>query len=290
MNRSRLEKLTSRHGKFLLDSKESAEVYHVNNPHLLIQACGYLKHLNGKENLTSVFYRGQSSLHGLKLVPTLYRGIRSQGTYNKRNNAMNTYIKVCQKHGKILKQVPEYAWEPLLQHYGIKTRWIDVVDNVWVALWFACHKVHATGPNGKYLHFEKRPIKSEGRDNFAYILLLKVGDQPINKCPGLVENDESLGINLRVACPSTFLRPHAQHGLLIRKKSPRGNVVLDYSDLIAGIVRVKLSDAFLWLGSGALLTAHVLFPPPVYDFGYRDLLNFAPEPDPLLGTIHHIGA
>ncbi|GAA0468199.1 hypothetical protein Ade02nite_79030 [Paractinoplanes deccanensis] len=35
--------------------------------------------------------------------------------------------------------VPRYAAEPLLQHYGIRTRWLDLVGNIWSALWFACH-------------------------------------------------------------------------------------------------------------------------------------------------------
>ncbi|MEW6489482.1 MAG: FRG domain-containing protein [Thermodesulfobacteriota bacterium] len=290
MNVSRLEKLTSRHGEYLLDTKENAMVYHVRRPHLLIQACGYLKHMHGKEHLTSVYYRGQCALHGLSLTPSLYRGIGSQATCAKRNRAMNRYIEACRQQGKILRQVPEYAWEPLLQHYGIRSRWIDVVDNVWVALWFACHTVHATGPRGKYLHFERRPTQEDGDDAYAYILLLEVGNDPVEHCPGFAEGKETQSIDLRVACPSTFLRPHAQHGLLVRKKSSAATLVMEYSGVIAGIVRVSLKDAYNWLGDGVLLTTHVLFPPPVYDFGYRDLLNFSPEPDQALGAVHHIGA
>jgi hypothetical protein len=203
---------------------------------------------------------------------------------------MNRYIDSCKKQGKILKQVPEYAWEPLLQHYGIRSRWIDVVDNVWVALWFACHTVHGTGPRGEYLHFERRPVQEDGKDSFAYILLLETGNDPVVHHPGLVEDKDTQAIDLRVACPSTFLRPHAQHGLLIRKKSAAKMLVMDYSDVVAGIVRVALRDAFAWLGDGVLLTSHVLFPPPVYDFGYRDLLNYAPEPDLALGAVYYIGA
>jgi len=242
MNDSRLEKLTSRYGEYLLDSKENAMVYHVSSPHLFIQACGYLKHIHGQQRLTSVYYRGQSGLHALSLSPSLYRGIRSQATCAKRNGAMNRYIDACRQQGKILKQVPEYAWEPLLQHYGIKSRWIDVVDNVWVALWFACHTVHATGPRDKYLHFERRAAQENGEDAFAYILLLEVGNEPVAHCPGLAEGKDTQSIDLRVACPSTFLRPHAQHGLLVRAKSSVASLVMDYSDIIAGIVRVVTTD------------------------------------------------
>lgn len=290
MNTSHLEKLTSPYGEYVLDTEENAMVYHVRRPHLLIQACGYLKHVHGKERLASVYYRGQYTLHGLSLRPSLYRGIRAGATCAKRNKIMNHYIETCRQQGKILKQVPEYAWEPLLQHYGIRSRWIDVVDNVWVALWFACHTVHATGPRGEYLHFERRPIHENGGDAYAYILLLEVGNDPDKHYPGLAEGKQTQSIDLRVACPSTFLRPHAQHGLLVRKKSSAVDLVMEYSDMIAGVVRVCLKDAYTWLGDGVLLTPHVLFPPPVYDFGYRDLLTYSPEPDQVLGAVHHIGA
>jgi hypothetical protein len=96
-------------------------------------------------------------------------------------------------------------------------------------------------------------------------------------------------IDLRVAAPSTFLRPHAQTGLLVRQNGKIGAVTRDYKDMVAGIVRVSLDDALSWLGDGKLLSTHVLFPPPVYDFGYRDLLNFAPTPPSphLLGRSSH---
>lgn len=290
MDKSRLEKLTSKFGKYEKDENENVYVYHVNRPHLLIQACGYLKHIHGKERKASIYFRGQPSLYGLSMAPTLYRGIKSQKTCANRNNSMNSYIQACKQQGKILSQVPEYAWEPLLQHYGIRSRWIDVVDNVWVALWFACHTVHFTGLRREYLHFEKRPIQENGKDAFAYILLLETGNNPVEKCPGLVDNKDTQSIDLRVACPSTFLRPHAQHGLLIRKKSAAETLVIDYTEIIVGVVRVTVRDAFAWLGDGILLTSHVLFPSPVYDFGYRDLLKYAPEPDIALGAVQHIGA
>ena len=87
-----------------------------------------------------------------------------------------------------------------------------------------------------------------------------------------------------------FLRPHAQHGLLAKAKIGADNHSVDYRDMIAGILRVNMTDAIKWLGDGGLLTPHVLFPSPVYDFGYRDLLNFAPASPKFLGAIHHIAA
>jgi len=288
MNNSQLSKLTSPYGEWLEDTIEGKWVYHVTTPHLLLQAAGYLKHVNGKSGSTSVFYRGQHCLYGGSLKPSLYRGISAVGTANKKNTELNNYLKECAKQGKILKHVPNYAWEPLLQHYGIRTRWIDLVDNVWVALWFACHTVHATGKRGEFFHFEQRRTSSS---EFAYIVLVKTEYVPQNKQPGFYSGKSTELIDLRIATPSFFLRPHAQHGLLARAKGVNNQSVIDYKDMIAGVLRVNMYDALKWLGDGHLLTTHVLFPPPVYDFGYCDLLEFAPLPEKKsLGAIHHVGA
>ena len=41
---------------------------------------------------------------------------------------------------------------------------LDVVDNVWVALWFACHTAHSYGKHDEYLHFEKRVVRHTNPD------------------------------------------------------------------------------------------------------------------------------
>ncbi|HLK15551.1 MAG TPA: hypothetical protein VKT78_12170 [Fimbriimonadaceae bacterium] len=48
--------------------------------------------------------------------------------------------------------------------------------------------------------------------------------------------------------------------------------------------------ALSWLGTGELMTVHHVFPPPLYDFGYKKFLADAPAGDALIGTIQHIGA
>jgi len=287
MNKSKLSKLTSRHGEWLEDDQENVWVYHVSTPHLLMQAAGYLKHTHGRKSLSGVYYRGQEKLYGYSLQPSLYRGLKNSGAGCKRNEAINQYIDKCKLQGDILKNVPEYAWQPLLQHYGIRTKWIDIVDNVWIALWFACHEAHATGKKGEYLHFEKRKASE---NKYAYILLIEAGLKQTKSKPGYFSDEKTELVDLRLAAPSTFLRPHAQHGLLAKAKTGANSQAIDYKDMIAGILRVNLNDALEWLGNGILLTTHVIFPPPVYDFGYRDLLHYAPLVPKGVGAIHHIGA
>ena len=288
MEESRLRKLVSSKGEFLED-ENGIGVFHVRSPHILTQAAGYLKYILAKEKPMGVFFRGQRTLYE-GLIPTLYRGIGSQASKKTRDDAIKAYLQTIKDENKVLRNVPDYAREPLLQHYGIRTRWIDVIDNVWVALWFACHRAQATGDFEEYLHFERRePLNDE--DKYAYILLVAIEMAGINTTkPGLYQGFDTDLIDLRIAAPSTYLRPHAQHGLLFRRVRQANHDNMDCADFTAGIIRVDLVDALTWLGEGKFLGSHALFPPPLYDFGYRDLLDKAPRKEKFLGAIHHIGA
>jgi hypothetical protein len=287
---SLLKKLQSQYGEWVHDSLHNADVYHVNKPQLLIQASGYLKYCHALKDAKTVLFRGQRSLYNCSLKPSLYRHASSISTCNKRNRYIKEYLGMIGKQGKVLKQVPNYAWEPLLQHYGISTKWIDLIDNVWIALWFATHDVYATGKQKQYFHFEQRIPRT--KDDFAYILLFEVETRLSDPYrPGLYSGKRSEMVDLRIAAPSLFLRPHSQHALLARGKGPGGAMVSDYWPMVVGVIRINLQDALSWLGQGNLLTTNVLFPSPVYDFGYRDLLHYAPSPPYReLGTISYIGS
>lgn len=204
---------------------------------------------------------------------------------------MNLLLKKIRKEQRIFRAVPDHVQEPILQHYGLKTRWLDVVDNVWIALWFACHSAHAFGHHSEYLHFETRvPRHLKDDERFAYIILLESASTPDGKLgPGCFKDENSVTIDLRVAAPSQFVRPHAQHGLVVKALDAQGRAPLDFTPLLAGVIRVDLEDALDWLGSGGLLSVHALFPPPPYDYGYQEILNNLPDPNETLGAIHHIG-
>jgi hypothetical protein len=127
MHTSRLSKLNSQHGAWTKDDSSGLHVFDVFNQHVFIQASGYLKHVLGKNRTCGVFFRGQSKLYKT-LEPSLYRGASTQKQKSSRDNKLKAYVSECE--GKVLSAVPEYAREPLLQHYGIRTRWLDLVDNI----------------------------------------------------------------------------------------------------------------------------------------------------------------
>lgn len=284
---SRLAKLTAEGAAWVLDNDSGQNVLDVATQHGLNRAAGYLKFADGSQG--PVVFRGQRRLYG-SLQPSLYRGVVSAVLKSRQDRLFNALRREIGDSKALISSTPNYARDPLIQHYGIHTKWIDLVDNVWVALWFACHRAVVVGDKGQYLHFERRSERTDANP-YAYILLLQAGalNQVPGK-PGLFENDQSMLIDLRIAAPSLYLRPHAQHALLVRRRVVNSVEDTDLSSMIVGTIRVHLADAFRWLGDGALLSAHSLFPPPTYDEGYRRLLSLAHLGNAEAGAIAHVGA
>jgi len=91
---------------------------------------------------------------------------------------------------------------------------------------------------------------------------------------GVYEGETPRLVDLRKALPFYFLRPHAQHAYMIKKKV---DYPVDYSDLIIGVAQIPTRLAFKWLGSNDLLTVNSLFPAAYFDSGYKLLLKKFPE-------------
>ncbi|MBF0190783.1 MAG: FRG domain-containing protein [Magnetococcales bacterium] len=282
-------KLSIRSSEYIEDEEHHLQVFHVYDPHALTQAVGYAKYKIAEENKSSVFLRGQSTLYQ-SFSPTLYRICKSEQCQQNQQNNINKYLDQLKSKNTIFSTFNSKAHEPLLQHYGIKTSWIDLVDNIWIALWFACNDAKPAGKFGEYLHFEKRESPANRiRADYSYILLIETETFNNKKEPGIHLGELTETVDLRVAVPSVFLRPHSQHGILFRSRGNSGNRPIDYINHICGIIRVDLWNALNWLGEGKLLDVHTLFPSPVYDSGYRILLENGIQ-DSIVGKISHIGA
>jgi hypothetical protein len=284
-----LSKLRIREATYFTDPSTGIDVFHVEDPHALVQAAGYLKYIHGSNGAEHIFFRGESKLYGT-LPPTLFRGVSSARGQTRKIGLLASALASARGNNKTLQSINPYIHEPLLQHYGLKTSWIDVVDNIWVALWFACHKAYAVGPINEYLHFEQRTV-SKDPGGFAYILMIATDSKPIRLSPpGITIGKNTELVDLRVAAPSIFLRPHAQHGLLMRMRGDTKMRPLDYSPQIKGVIRINIGDALEWLGHGKMLGVHALFPPPFYDQGYNILLRSGIAGSVDIGSVHHIGA
>ena len=73
--------------------------------------------------------------------------------------------------------------EGMLQHYGVPTRFIDVVDNHWIALWMGLNKTEKPKQYNQYYHYTERSIplvelaKGDPVSDellFQYVLLIAV--------------------------------------------------------------------------------------------------------------------
>ena len=283
-----LSKLTQEFSKHNIDELSKLEVLDVTSPHALVQAAGYLKHTQALERGKGVFFRGQSKLYST-LSPSLLRGIPDGPQVVSRRIILDGLVNEIDRTDGGLRCVRAEFREPLLQHYGIRTTWLDAVDNIWIALWFACHSAKTRKWPDQGLHFEKRLPSIHDSKKYAYILFLAsayTGSPEIT--PGIYTDISSQTVDLRIGAPSQFLRPHAQHGLLVRCLSNTKQPKSDCSELHVGTVRIPLEAALDWLGDAATLKVHTLFPPAYYDYGYSLLINGIKTSSPDLGTIYQI--
>jgi len=278
----------SKYAKYVKDKASGRMVLHVTSLEMLIQAIGDVKYNicrtieRGKtvENNWRIFFRGETKLQhvGKPYLPTLYRSNNGISPVKSRaDEKIARQIKEIQKHckphlGKLDKGIVEGA----LQHYGLKSRWLDAVDNVWNALWFACHDTWRSGADNEYVHYVRRnPLTEISTHQYCYIVLLGVDTSGMKSkgIPGYLENESSAILDLRYALPSFFIRPHAQHGILVRLMGKDHLPAFDMGNLIRGIIRINLAQALEWLGEGTLLSSQTLFPPPSLDIGFGDLLK-----------------
>lgn len=250
-------------------------MYTLKSVHDLTQFIGYGKYLNNKDH--SVFLRGQAELYDGALIPSLYRKRTKLSSINEKYNRRINELK---DNVKSFKQYDRLILEPLLQHYGIKTPFVDLVDNVWVALWFALHQAKTIVINShEYVYFYNN------ENEYSYILLIATDATEKSDKSGIYIGSETKLIDLRKALPSYFLRPHAQHAYMIRKNE---EIPEDYSDLVIGIAKIPTSLGLKWLGINDFLTVSSLFPAAYFDSGYAVLLKQYPEEDQ--GTVNQYGS
>lgn len=276
-----------------LSKKFGIPVVEAKSFHRLNQIVGYAKHVNGEDG--NIYFRGQSNIY-TSCIPSLLRSSDKTklfpkiGTLNKKIERLSAFKKSAKSQVSLLSKMNDVFIEPLMQHYGINTRWLDLVDNIWVAIWFGLHEynsvqskkvVNQENPFTRdYVHVTKR------KDGYMYLLLIH-SDANQSKIPGYFLGKETKLVDLRIGCPPAFLRPHSQHGLLAFSRSAKFEEH-DFYKRTVGIVKIAVQDAWEWLGGGNLLTHANMYPSPIYDYGYRfllDVLAVKNEDRKTLGTI-----
>lgn len=247
-------------------------IFLISSYHTLIQFIGYAKYLNRSKG--NVYLRGQQQLFNT-LIPSIYRKISNPGSFSNRNQHLSLFIEECAHKMSLIRDLDNLIREPILQHYGIGTRWIDVVDNLWVAIWFGIHDWHTKILTREYKNIT---LRSGGPNEYMYLLLVcSDGINEDKNIPGLYRRNNTYTVDLRKAAPSIFLRPHAQHALLMRAKHLEIIEDSDLSNNIVGIIKLKVDDCVNWIGTNGLCSAKNLFPPVNFDQGYGILIEQTPH-------------
>ena len=269
---------------FTFKCGNSVPVYEVTTMHALNQIIGYAKFIN--KEYGDVYYRGECNLHS-GLIPSLFRGCRGTTKWNLVSPLVTKIIKDPNMFNAINVGVDikraRHKVEGLLQHYGVQTRYIDLVDNHWIALWMGLYECHKAKRIESYYHYCRRCVdaldafdgkKHVEEDLYQYILLLAI-PRPDDSYEGIEISSGYILVDLRQALPSVFLRPHSQHGLVVRKKPVMNNLAegYDLATEVIGILKIRIDRVSLWLGHGDLVSQENLFPSPMNDYGYDLLLS-----------------
>lgn len=274
--------------EFTFNCGNTVPIFEIDNYHGLNQLLGHAKFNN--RNYGNVYYRGECHMHN-SLIPSLYRKIKNLSKAAKKLNDLVEMIKADPsminefklKNTRISLREDKAKVEGALQHYGIPTGFIDIVDNHWIALWMGLYKNIKIKKINEYYYYEKREIPlvdmANGRpcvedELYQYIILIAVPFPETSNNNGVGISDSIIEVDLRKAISSVFLRPHAQHGLVVKKVNHLGTIEgFDLATEAIGILRIRIDKVATWLGNGELLSQKNLFPAPAFDTGYGILLS-----------------
>jgi len=221
----------------------------IEQPEMLAGFAGYLKvQCFKKAPGSKVFCRGQ--INDYPSIPSLLRGKDLTDEHLKLRLA--AYDKLACK-AKILYNASRFQQEnihPIFQHYGLKTPWLDLVDNVFVAIWFATKKFY-NEKNGNKAHYKT------SRKKFGHIYFYSTS--PKTKYFDLREGHSSLSLRL-----------HAQHGISMTRNDDEWSVANRSLDdhLVA---TVKFPNIKEWRPDGKIFSTRFLFPSADLDNTYKYL-------------------
>lgn len=150
---------------------------------------------SGQSIDTRIFLRGCTENYD-RAYPSLFRGLPNDNVVGERMKRWNAYKYVLEHIAKLDgRRWHRAGLGAVLQHYGSKTPWLDVVRNLYSATWLATHNLRGAGPDG---------IVAPSKDDYGWISFFR-------------RKHRATGKRLRVTDisarhSSTHLRPHAQHG------------------------------------------------------------------------------
>jgi len=197
-----------------------------------------------------VYLRGENCRRG-ELLPSLFRGAVNHCDRTRRRDAYLAFI------SELLKAVTGTRFEQsnfgaVLQHYGFKTPWLDVLDDIHTAVWFALHELSPPETRGARQY---RPIE----DAFGWVLVLApprdVRRQKLRKKS------------------SRNTRCHVQQGLSLAMQTDAEALKhdQDFANYVVG--KVRIPNCRRWCLHGFRASQEYLFPSSEIDNTYKQLLQ-----------------
>ena len=251
-----------------IQRNKNRDYVYLYDPLILSRIVGHLKHginHNKSGKRYQIFMRGQIADYP-GMVPTIYRDLQNSST--KLQNRIKAYKELI---GKLPKTLDKTRFRgdvggATLQHYGIKTPWIDIVDNLFVAIWFAINKI----TNKEPFEYNRRNKK-----DYGWIYFIQVEDgQPDDH--GIISGKETKWCDLRSSQTPLSLRPHTQHGLSVCRINWDTNNYDDYvlDKFVLATVKFPINNKFVSLINDIIPSSlNYMFPSSTYDNTYKVLRN-----------------
>lgn len=272
------------YNEFICEDKKSVPIFYIDSINDLNRFVGMTKYANSKYG--NVFLRGQNDVYNSQMKPSILRNITNSNTANISLKEIADSFKRNNEH---FKDVDDAVLYPILQHYGIHTHWLDIVDNIWVALWFGSHcmqtkivKHHKSERKDKTSRNGASPTECDlsirftpSMTPFTYVFLLLSDGRSETYLgehrPGIYEGEKTVLVDIRKVVPSIFIRPHAQHAYTIKSKDPNKPNAL--SNCVVGVAKLWTRNVLEWIGNSSVLSLSTLYPSLFDDAGFLSLLE-----------------
>ena len=199
-----------------------------------------------------VYLRGLSRHHPTQ-VPTLFRDAdQAQG-----RRRWKAYRQFLDELPRVVKgtRFTKKNFGAVLQHYGFRTPWLDVVDDLNVAIWFALNNFKEMNGACNY----QRSAEDSG-------WLMVIAATHVHRV-----------IDLRRRQSSRNTRCHTQQGfsMAMQHDDKEPHEVQDFMPSVVGVVKIPNSKR--WLVTGYRASQDYFFPSPKTDDTYAKLLDFNVE-------------
>ena len=198
-----------------------------------------------------VYLRGQTS-PPTEMLPSLFRDCDGHPSRRASFGAYRAFVQRLPE--KVTgNRFTRQNFGAVLQHYGFRTPWLDVLDDVHAAIWFALHARRLIKGQVEY----QRTSCDAG-----WLLLLSVPPPPEVECQDLRETQSSRNV-----------RCHVQQGYSLAMQLDDGDPApqQDFAPMVVGRVRVPNDER--WHLRGFRASQGYLFPGETVDDTYRQLLS-----------------